>query len=76
METRGQSLVGKRIETPVHYDMWMRGARFGQVTAFRHSNQAGTSDYVLVKLDHPQAKRRLKVWSLDWDYVKVLPEVL
>lgn len=72
MTSKGKSLVGKRIEIPVHYDMWMRGARFGVVTAFRHSKQAGTSDYVLVKLDHPAAKRRLKVWSLDWDYVTVL----
>lgn len=29
---QAKNLVGKRIEIPVHYDMWMRGARFGVVT--------------------------------------------
>lgn len=32
---QARQLLGKRIEIPVHYDMWMRGARFGQVTAIR-----------------------------------------
>jgi hypothetical protein len=62
--------IGSRVEIPVHYDMWMRGARMGVVTAFRNG-QSGQSDYVLVKLDHPQAKKSLKVWRLDWDYMKV-----
>jgi hypothetical protein len=66
-----QPAIGSRVEIPVHYDMWMRGARFGVVTAFRHGGQ-GQSDYVLVKLDHPQAKRSLKVWRLDWEYMKVI----
>lgn len=65
------ALVGKRIEIPVHYDLWMRGARFGRVTAFRNG-KPGQSDYVLVKMDHAQVKRRLKLWRLDWDYAKVL----
>jgi hypothetical protein len=67
-------LVGKRIEIPVHYDSWARGARFGVVTAFRHSKQAGHSDYVLVKLDKLPTKR-LKLWSIDWEYCKVLEGV-
>jgi hypothetical protein len=58
----GNSLVGKRIEIPVHYDMWMRGAKYGLVTAVRRSKTPGHSDYVLVKMDHPSITRRLKVW--------------
>ena len=62
---------GQRVEIPVHYDMWMRGARFGTVTVFRYG-QAGQSDYVKVKLDHPQAKRQLKIWRQDWEYMRYL----
>ena len=63
--------IGARVEIPVHYDMWMRGARFGEVTGFRHGKN-GTSAYIFVKLDHPQAKRRLKVWALDWEYMRIV----
>ena len=66
-----QDLIGKRIEIPVHYDLWMRGARFGTVTKAGPS-KPGQSAYVYVKMDHPQVKRRLKLWALDWDYCKVL----
>lgn len=65
--TQARALVGKRIEIPVHYDMWMRGARFGRVTKI---GKAG--EFVHVRLDHPQAKRTLKLWRLDFDYAKVL----
>lgn len=64
-------LLGRRIEIPVHYDLWMRGARFGTVTQFR-AGYNGQSDYVLVKMDHPQVKRRLKLWRHDWDYAKII----
>jgi len=64
-------LIGKRIEIPVHYDLWAQGARFGRVTAFR-IGKAGSSDYLLVKMDNPRVKRRLKLWRLDWDYIKVI----
>ena len=64
-------LIGKSIEIPVHYDMWMRGARFGKITGFRHGAN-GTSDYLTVRLDHPQAKHALRLWRLDWDYIKVI----
>jgi hypothetical protein len=64
-------LLGHRVEIPVHYDLWMRGARFGLVTSFRRG-KPGQSDYVTVKMDHPQVRRCLKLWRLDWDYAKVL----
>lgn len=66
-----KDLIGKRVEIPVHYDLWMRGARFGEVTVFRQGN-AGQSDYVMVKIDHPQVRRRLKVWRMDWPYMRII----
>jgi hypothetical protein len=65
--------IGARIEIPVHYDLWMQGARRGTVTAFRKGGD-GISDCVLVKMDHPQVKKRLKLWALDWDYIKYLEQ--
>lgn len=64
-------LLGKRIEIPVSYDLWMRGARFGRVTGFR-TGKPGQGAYVTVKMDHPQVKRSLKLWALDWDYAKIV----
>jgi hypothetical protein len=67
----GKSLIGAEIEIPVHYDLWMQGARFGKVTAFREG-KGGTSSYVLVKINHPRVHGRLKIWALDWDYIRIL----
>lgn len=64
------SLIGKRVEIPVHYDLWMRGARFGTVTG-RRQGKPGLSAYLVVKMDHPQVKRRLKVWAIDAKYLRV-----
>jgi hypothetical protein len=63
---QARALVGKRVEIPVHYDLWMRGARFGRVTAIGKD-----SAFVYVHMDHPQVKRRLKVWRVDFDYMRV-----
>lgn len=62
---------GARIEIPVHYDLWMRGARFGKVTVVRRGKQ-GQSAYLLVKLDHPQVRRLLRLWAPDVEYAKVI----
>lgn len=70
MKTHTQ-FIGTRVEIPVHYDMWMRGARFGTVTGFRYGKD-GVSDSLLVKMDHPQVKRRLRVWKTDWPYLKIV----
>jgi len=61
-----QQYVGKRIQIPVHYDAWMRGARYGVVTSWR-SGKPGQSDYISVKLDCIPNKR-LKIWRMDIDY--------
>ena len=70
-DVRHGGLVGCRIEIPVHYDLWMQGARFGTVTGYR-AGKSGQADYLLVKMDHPQAKRGLKLWRQDWPFVKVI----
>lgn len=63
---------GTRVEIPVHYDAWMCGARFGEVRGFRRG-KPGQSDYLLVRMDHPQMQRRcLKLWRIDWDYAKLV----
>lgn len=68
--TEPAQLVGKRIEIPVHSDMWMRGARFGVVTSWKRG-AVGVADCALVKMDHPQAKRRFKLWRGDIPYARV-----
>ena len=64
-------LIGRRVEIPLHFDLWMRGARFGKVTGFRHGSP-GVSDCLLVKMDHPQVKRRVRIPRLDWDYCRFI----
>jgi hypothetical protein len=60
-----------RIEFPVHYDIWMRGARYGVVTAMRHSRN-GRSAYASVKvISLPAKARRVKLWWPDFRYAKV-----
>lgn len=64
--------VGTRIELPVHYDWWMRGARYGVVTSIRPGRN-GFSTCAYVKLDAlPVKARRVKLWKLDWSYANIL----
>lgn len=63
---------GTRVEIPVHFDAWMRGARFGVVMSGLRHGRAGESDYVYVRLDHPQLRRSLKLWRGDWEYARNL----
>lgn len=67
----GRGYVGKRVEIPVYYDLWMQGARFGRVVAYR-ADTPGLPAYVTVRMDHAQVKRLVKVWRLDWSYMKLL----
>jgi hypothetical protein len=64
---QARAMVGRRVEIPVHFDLWMRGARFGVVTSFGRD-----AKYVLVKMDHPQVKRQVRVARVDFDYMLVL----
>lgn len=63
--------IGAHVEIPVHYDAWMQGARSGVVIGYREG-KPGLSACLLIKLDHPSIKRRLRVWRLDWEYMRVL----
>lgn len=65
--TQARSLVGKRVEIPVHYDLWMRGARFGVVTSV---GKGGA--FVRVRMDHPQVRKLARIHRIDFDYINVL----
>lgn len=73
---RARQLVGARVEIPAHYDAWMQGARFGKVTSWRNASASGLSAYVLVKLDVRLARKseRLRIWALDFDYIREIGE--
>lgn len=62
-----RALIGKRVEIPVHYDLWMRGARTGVVTSVTKD-----ATYIRVRMDHPGIKRLVKIAGMDVDYIKVL----
>jgi len=55
-----------RIEIPVHFDLWMRGARFGVIT---RTTRAGVW---LVRMDHPQVRRLVRIAPADQAFCKVL----
>lgn len=63
---QARALVGKRVEIPVHYDAWMRGARCGVVTSVGRDGE-----YIRVAPDI-KPSWRIKVWRLDYDYIKEL----
>jgi hypothetical protein len=54
-----------RIEIPVHYDLWMQGATTGKITSTLKDGSW------MVKMDHPQVKRRLRIPPADQEYCKV-----
>lgn len=54
--TRKHELVGLRVEIHPHYDLWMRGARYGTI----HSVSV-CGAVVRVKMDHPQVKRLARI---------------
>lgn len=61
--------VGKRVEIPTHYDLWIRGARFGTVCGARYNAEGR---YLLIRIDHYAVKTLLKVPAKDWSLLKVL----
>ena len=62
--------LGDRIEIPAHYDLWMRGARFGLVMAMRTNLEGGR--YAKIKMDHPQVRKLVNLPEGDWDFAKVI----
>lgn len=53
----------RRVEIPVHYDLWMRGARLGTVVE-------ANRNFIKVRMDHPQVRRLVKIPAADFEYVK------
>jgi hypothetical protein len=66
-----KSLIGRRVEIPVHFGAWVQGARTGVVTSFR-TGKNGRSDCYLVRLDHPSKHNRLHIPRGDWEYIKLI----
>lgn len=62
-----KALIGRRVEIPVHYDLWMRGAMYGVVTS--HSVKLRC---IKVRMDHSQVRKLVKVWYADMEYMRVL----
>lgn len=63
---RVMPLGAKRIEIPVHFDLWMQGARTGWI----HGTL--TDGTWLVAMDHPQVKRLVRIEPKDQSYCKVI----
>jgi len=61
--TSSEQFTGKRVEIPVHFDIWMRGARFGVVS----SVGAG---FIRVKMDNPRVRRRVRIEAKDFPFCR------
>ena len=60
-----RDLIGARVEIPAHYDLWMRGARFGNVCG-------GNERFVRVRMDHKQVRKQVRINRADWCYMRVV----
>lgn len=55
-----------RVEIPVHFDLWMLGARTGLLHS---TTKDGTW---LIRMDHPSVRRLVRVSPADQPFCKVL----
>lgn len=56
-DMNGRNLcAGDRVEISPHFDLWMRGARFGQIRGKRKG-------LILVKMDNTRVRKLFKVRS-------------
>jgi hypothetical protein len=60
--------VGKRVEIAPHYDLWMRGARFGTVARVYPGDSVSSRERLGVRMDHPQVKRLTTIFADDVTY--------
>lgn len=74
--TKNHATVGSRIEIPAYTDLWMRGARFGTVERFiagsgkyLGARDIRSADIFVVKMDHPQVKKLVRVIADDCKYL-------
>lgn len=58
-----QIQAGMRVEIAPHYDLWMRGARFGVVR--KVYTDARGIELVAVRMDHPQVRKLARMPSHD-----------
>lgn len=58
--------MNTRIKIPAHFDLWMRGARYGTVI------RVDKNSVWHVKIDHPQVKRIVKIGPHDQDYCRAV----
>jgi hypothetical protein len=59
--------AGNRVEIGPHYDLWMRGARYGLVKRWRNiptPNGEIRLQWQLL-MDHPQVRGLVTVWADD-----------
>lgn len=66
-KTRKDERVGMRVEIAPHYDLWMRGARFGVVRWVVRDYKPGR-DLLYLEMDHPQVKRQVAIWADEVSY--------
>lgn len=59
--------VGSRVELSPACDLWMRGARFGEVQRIKDNG------HLMVRMDHPQV-RRLQEIPVYYTYHKCDPK--
>ena len=52
-----------RVEIAPHYDLWMRGARYG--TVLREYRGKSGRNIVVVKMDHPQVRKPIRIFADD-----------
>lgn len=57
--------VGERVQVPAYLDIWMRGARYGEVARVQSGMGANGPTLFGVKMDHPQVKRLIWCKSED-----------
>ncbi len=57
--------VGSRVEIPVHYDLWMQGAKFGVVKRIRDG-------IIYIKMNHWQLKKQIQIPIEDEQYFRIL----
>jgi hypothetical protein len=61
--------IGKRVEIAPHYDLWMRGARFGTVKRVYLGDSVNPRERLAIRMDHPQVKRLATVYADDVTYL-------
>ena len=51
--------INARVEIAPHYDLWMQGAKYGQIKDFDGEGNAW------VKMDHPAVRKLVKIPNKD-----------